>query len=95
MLHLQLLSLPERKKTQNKKAVKKPYRYDFSSEMILLFFWAAAGRRCCSFQTHNLNASGKVKVMGSGKGFFQTLILNMTNISDCIVEALCKNGNPI
>ena len=49
LLHLQVVSLPERKNTQNKKAVKSLYRYDFSSETILLFFWAAAGRKCCSF----------------------------------------------
>lgn len=58
-LHLQVLSLPERKNTQNKETAKRLYTYDFSSETILLFFWAAAGRKCFSFQTHNLKASGK------------------------------------
>lgn len=70
LFHLQVLSLPERKTTQNKKAAERPYRYDFSSKTILVFFWAAAGRNCCSFQTHNLKASGKVKVMDSRKRFF-------------------------
>jgi len=89
-------SLTERKNIQNKNAAKRLHRYDLSLERIL-FFWDAAGQNCFSFLTHNPQASGKVKVMDSRKSFFQTLIQNMTSISEAydIVEALCKNGSPI
>lgn len=45
LLLLQVLSVPKRQNTQNKKAVKRLYRYYFSSEIILLFFMVAAGRK--------------------------------------------------
>lgn len=48
LFHVQLLSVPKRKYAQNKKAVKRLYRYYFSSEIIFLFLMAAAGRLCVS-----------------------------------------------